>query len=228
MVTVTWTQEALAKMIDHTLIRADVTQRDLGVHCEEALRYGFAAVAVSPSAVRYCAEQLAGSMVGISALVAFPLGQATMSAKIFEAQEALENGATEIEFVVNIGAVKDGNMCYAASEIRSVVQACGDRPCKVILETGYLTDIEKKALLEMSLDAGATFVRTATGLGPKGATMPDVLLLRSLSQGRINIEAAGGIRTLDEVLGYLDAGCERIGTDHAVSIMREAAEALTT
>ena len=221
------TRAELAAMIDHTLIDADVTQRQMMRHCREALEHGFATVAVSPASVARCVAELAGSSVGVCAAVAFPLGQATTATKVFEASEALEQGASEVDVVVNIGAVKDGNMCYVASEIGEVVRACAGHVVKVILETCYLTDLEKKALLEISIEAGAAFVKTSTGRGPRGATMPDVLLLRSLAQERIKIKAAGGIQTLDQVLGYVDAGCERIGTSRAVAIMDEAAEVLS-
>lgn len=220
------TLAALAGMIDHTLLRADATEADLARHCQQALEHRFATVVVSSASAAFCALRLEGSDVGLCAAVSFPLGQTSREVKVYEATYAIENGATEIDFVINIGTLKSGRMCYVADEIKLVVQACGERISKVVLETHYLSDREKQAVCEMAIDAGAAYVKTSTGMGPGGVTLPDALLLKSLAKGRIKVEAAGGIRTLDQALSYIDAGCERIGTSHAIAIMAEAVEVL--
>lgn len=220
------TQSLLASLIDHTLLRPDATERDLARHCQEAQRYGFATVAINSAPTAFCAARLAGSDTGICAAVGFPSGQMTTAAKVFEATDAIKNGATEIDFVINIGALKSGHSQYVENEIGVIVQACEGVTTKVILETCYLTDAEKRAVLKMAIDAGATFVKTSTGRGPAGANLPDVIMLRSLGRHDIKVKAAGGIATLDEVLGYIDAGADRIGTSRALEIMAEAAEVL--
>ena len=222
----TLTASRLAGLIDHALLRADATLQDLVEHCRQAREHGFATVAVNSAPVRSCARELEGSGVGVCAAVSFPLGQSTVEAKVLEAKKAIEDGATEIDFVINVGLLKSGRVLDVDREISELVAACGACTSKAILETGYLSDAEKQVVCEMAIRAGATFVKTCTGRGPRGVTLPDVLLLKSAAADRIKIKAAGGIKTLDEVLGYVDAGADRIGTSCAVSIMREAREVL--
>ena len=181
---------------------------------------------MNPAWVSFCAAQLRGSPVGVCAAVSLPLGQSTTATKVYEAHEAVANGAAEIDFVINVGALKSGRHTYVRDEIIAVVQACEGRTSKIILETCYLTDAEKQAVCIMAIDAGATFVKTSTGMASAGATIPDVLLMSAVSGGRIQVKAAGGIRTLDQVLAFVDAGCTRIGTSRAAAILEEAALAL--
>lgn len=220
------TQSSLAAMIDFALLDPAVSEARLEQHCQQAIENGFAAVAINSAAVAFCAERLRGSSVGICAAVSFPLGQTTTAVKVFEAQRAIEEGATEIDFVINLGLLKSGRVHELEFEIARVVEACGDAVSKVILETGYLTDGEKVAVTEMAISAGATFVKTATGRGPKGATLPDVLLLSRVAEKRIQVKAAGSIRSLNEVLAFIDAGATRIGTSRALEIMADAREVL--
>ena len=220
------TLAALAGMIDHSLLRADASEADLRQLCREAVDHGFATVAINTAPVSFCARQLAGTGVGVCAAVGFPLGQVPTAVKVYEAEQAINDGATEIDFVINIGQLKSGRRPYVENEIVALVKACDGLTTKVIMENCYLTDAEKQQVVEMAIDAGAGFVKTSTGRGPGGATMPDVLLMRSLARNRIRIKAAGGIRTLDQMLGFVDAGANRIGTSHGLAIMASAREVL--
>jgi len=216
------TAVSLARMIDDTLLRPDATETDLAQHCSHAAERGVATVAVNPAWVSFCAAQLHGSATAVCAAISLPLGQSTTATKVYETHEALADGASEIDFVINVGALKSGKSSYVGDEIAAIVQACEGRPSKVILETCYLTDAEKAAVCLMAIEAGATFVKTSTGMAAAGATIPDVLLMSAISAGRIQVKAAGGIRTLDQVLAFIDAGCTRIGTSRAEAILDEA------
>ncbi|NPV51965.1 MAG: deoxyribose-phosphate aldolase [Firmicutes bacterium] len=211
--------EELAGMIDHTLLNPQATLGDVDRLCEEARRYGFAAVAVNPAMVEFCARRLAGSRVGISAAVGFPLGQATTEAKVFEARDAIAKGASEVDFVINIGRLKSGDLDYVEREIKAVVEACRGHITKVILETFYLTDEEKAAVVDMAIRAGADFVKTSTGFGPGGATLEDVALMKRIAGDRIGIKASGGIRTREDALRFIAAGATRIGTSRGVALV---------
>ena len=221
------TLTSLAKMLDHMLLRPDAVADDLDQHCEQALELGFASVVVNTSWVRLCAKHVQGSSVGICAAVGFPLGQAPGRVKVYEAAIAVEDGATEIEFVINVGMVKGGYLCEAASEIEAVTKAGGKCPVKAVLETCYLSDREKQAVCEMAIQSGAAYVTTSTGMGPGGATLPDLLMLKSLARDQIKVKAAGGIHTLDQALAYLDAGAERVGSCRSLAIMTEAGDVLS-
>jgi len=216
------TVSVLARMIDDTLLRPDATERDLGQHCSDAVERGVATVAINPAWVSFCADQLHNSRVGVCAAISLPLGQSTKSTKVYETREAIANGATEIDFVINVGALKSGRLTCVSDEIAAVVQACEGHPSKVILETCYLTNAEKRAVCLMAIEAGATFVKTSTGMAAGGATIPDVLLMGAVGVGRVQIKAAGGIRTLEQVLAFIGAGCSRIGTSRAAAILEEA------
>ena len=220
------TVASLARMIDDTLLRPDATETDMARHCAGAAQRGVATVAINPAWVSFCAAQLRGTTTGVCAAISLPLGQSTTPAKVYETREAVANGAAEIDFVINVGALKSGNNAYVADEIAAIVEACKGRPSKVILETCYLTDGEKQSVCLMAIEAGATFVKTSTGMAAAGATLPDVLLMQAVSAGRIQVKAAGGIRTLDQALAYIDAGCTRIGTSRAAAILEEAAMVL--
>lgn len=216
----------LAGMIDHSLLRANVTEAELAQCCQEAVENGFATVAINTAPVAFCVAQLQGTAVGICAAVGFPLGQTPTEVKVFEAAHAVEQGATEIDFVINVGLLKSGRMCELGNELALVVRACAGRTTKVILETCYLTDEEKGILCDLAVQAGVNFVKTSTGMGPKGATIPDVLLMKSRVSNRARVKAAGGIRTLDQALAMIDAGAERIGTSQGLAIIAEARDVL--
>jgi deoxyribose-phosphate aldolase len=220
------TAARLAGMIDHSLLRANVTETELAQCCREAAENGFATVAINTAPVGFCAAQLRGTTVGICAAVGFPLGQMPTEVKVFEAAHAVEQGATEIDFVINIGLLKSGRMCELGNELLLVARACGGRITQGILEPCYLTAEEKGLVCDMAVQAGINFVKTSTGMGPKGATIPDVLLMKSRVIGRARVKAAGGIRTLDQALAMIDAGAERIGTSQGLAIMAEARDVL--
>jgi deoxyribose-phosphate aldolase len=220
------TVKSLAGMIDHSLLRADATDAEFERHCREAIEHGFATVAVNTAPVAFCAERLAGSGVGICAAVSFPLGQSPTQTKIYEARQAIEEGATEIDFVINVSQLKSGRMCDVGGEIEAVVKACAGVVTKVILEMCYLNDDEKRLACELAIRAGVDFVKTSTGMGPAGATLPDVLLLRSIARGRARVKAAGGIRNFDQAVAFIDAGADRLGTSRSLAIMNEARDIL--
>jgi len=215
------TRADLARMIDHTQVRAHATQNDITRLCDEAVRFRFASVSVNPVWTSYCAKRLAGAPVGINACVGFPLGATTAHIKVEEAREAIRNGATEIDMVINIGALKSGFPSFVQREIAAVVRAANSVPVKVILEAGYLTTEEKIRVCEMSLRANAAFVKTATGFGRSGATLEDVALMRRVVGRRMGVKAAGGIRSFADAANMIEAGANRLGTSAGVTILQE-------
>jgi deoxyribose-phosphate aldolase len=215
------TPQQLARIIDHTQLRAYATEVDLRELCEEAIRHGFATVAVNPGWVSFCAKKLAGTPVGVTACVAFPLGASTAAMKVEEARDAMRNGATEIDMVINVGALKSGYPKYVEREIAAVAKAVRGIPLKVILETSFLTESEKIAVCEMSVRAGAAFVKTATGYGDGGATVEDVSLMKRTVGDQVGIKAAGGIRTLGHATAMISAGATRLGTSAGVEILAD-------
>jgi len=212
----------LARMIEHSQLRAYATQVDISELCDEALQYGFHAVAVNPAWAPFCAKKLAGSRVGVCVTVGFPLGANTAQVKLEEARDAARNGATELDMVINIGALKSGYPGYVEREIAAVVKAVRGIPVKVILETSYLTRDEKIAVCEMSIRAGAAFVKTSTGYGQGGATIEDVTLMKQVVGDQLGIKAAGGIRTYGDAVAVIQAGATRIGTSAGVEIFEDA------
>ncbi|MBI4556442.1 MAG: deoxyribose-phosphate aldolase [Candidatus Hydrogenedentes bacterium] len=218
------TRSELARMIDHTLVRAYATQVDIDELCDEAVKYGFAAVSINPAWTAYCAKRLKGETVGVNTCVGFPLGANTAQIKVEEAREAARNGATEIDMVINIGALKSGYPKYVEQEIGAVVGAAQNRPVKVILETSYLTREEKIAVCEMSVRSGVAYVKTSTGFGQAGATPEDVALMRQVVGDRLGVKAAGGIRTLADATAMIKAGANRLGTSTGVDIVESLAE----
>jgi len=211
----------MARIIDHTQVRAYATQVDITELCDEAAAFGFAAVTINPAWTTYCAKRLAGKGVAINPTIGFPLGANTAKIKVEEAADAVRNGATEIDMVINIGALKSGFPEFVEKEIAAVVKAVKSVPVKVILETSYLTNDEKKRVCEMSVRAGAAFVKTSTGFGSSGATPDDVRLMCEVVNGKIGVKAAGGIRNLRDTLLMLEAGASRIGTSAALKILSE-------
>lgn len=214
--------ERLARMIDHTLLRPDATYADFARLCAEAREHRFAMVAINPAPIPFCARELQGTEVGVGAAIGFPLGQMTAEVKVYETQDAIQKGATEIDFVINIVELKSGNQSFVADEIRRVVRACGNVTSKVILETVYLTEDEKKLVCQMAVDAGATFVKTSTGFASMGATPEDVALMKSVVGNRAKVKASGGIRNLEQVAALITAGAERIGTSRSVELIAQA------
>ncbi|MFC4772875.1 deoxyribose-phosphate aldolase [Enterococcus hermanniensis] len=215
--------EELANMIDHTLLKAAAQKNEFKKLCEEADSYGFKMVAINSYPVKMCHTFLKDSPVHVGAAIGFPLGQTTIEAKVFEVQDAIKNGANEIDYVINIGRLKMGDLAYIKREMQAIVRASrkGKILSKVILETCYLSDEEKKAVCLIAKEVKPDFVKTSTGFGPAGATTTDVLLMKKTVGAAVKVKAAGGIRDLSTALQMIDAGAERLGTSSGIKIIEE-------
>jgi deoxyribose-phosphate aldolase len=212
--------EEIAAMIDHTLLKADSTVIEIIKLCEEAKQYKFATVCVNPYWVSLAAKELAGSTVGITTVIGFPLGSSTTLVKSIEAKDAIANGATEIDMVLNVGAMKSGNIEEVENDIHEVALVCqGKAMLKVIIETCYLTDEEKTLAAELCKTAGADFVKTSTGFGTSGATLKDIQLIRAVVGNELGVKASGGVRDLPFALQLIDAGATRLGTSSGIAIV---------
>jgi deoxyribose-phosphate aldolase len=210
----------LASMIDHTLLKPEATPAQVEQLCREALEHGFATVCVNGAWVSLAAEQLKGSAVGVAAVAGFPLGAGSSAAKAYEAADEVRAGATEVDMVINVGALKAGDDALVEVDIAEVVRSAGrDAIVKVILETALLTDDEKVRASRLAVAAGAAFVKTSTGFGPGGATVEDVALLRRTVGPDIGVKAAGGIRTREQAEAMVAAGASRIGASSSVQIV---------
>jgi len=214
----------IARLIDHTLLKPDATQAQIAQLCHEARQYGFAAVCVNPTHVKLCADLLKGTDVAVCTVVGFPLGATPSEVKAYEAQQAIDDGATEIDMVINIGALKGGEYDLVERDIAMVTRTCHNNGalCKVIIEAALLTDEEKVKACELAKKAGADYVKTSTGFGPGGATVADVALMRRVVGPRMGVKAAGGIRSYAEAKGMVQAGATRIGASAGVKIVQEA------
>jgi len=215
-------RDGIASMIDHTLLKPDATRADLEKVCDEARKWNFATVCVNASNIPLVAKLLAGSGVKPIAVVGFPLGAMTPTAKAFEAREAVRNGAREIDMVVNIGALKGKDYQTVFDDICRVVTASRPYPVKVILESGGLNNDEKIVACALSKAAGAAFVKTSTGFGPGGATVEDIALMRRIVGGDIGVKASGGVRSTEDALKMREAGADRIGASASVAIVTGA------
>lgn len=214
------TSQEIARVIDHTLLRADASETDIRKLCAEAREHNFFAVCVNSSFVKLCANELKDSNVAVASVVGFPLGAMDSRAKAFETMRAVEMGATEIDMVLHIGALKEGRLEFVASDIKAVVDAAGTARVKVILETALLTEREKTLACEISRDQGAAFVKTCTGFGGGGATIEDVTLMKSVVGNHCEVKASGGIRDLATAQALLKAGATRLGTSSGVKIIQ--------
>ncbi|MFQ5745947.1 MAG: deoxyribose-phosphate aldolase [Gemmatimonadota bacterium] len=211
-------------MIDHTLLKPDASQEQIAQLCFEARKYGFASVCVNPAYVKLCADLLKDSGVRVCTVIGFPLGATSTEAKAFEAQKAIRDGATEVDMVVNVGAIKSRDYELAERDIAAVARAshAGGAILKVIIEAALLTDEEKVAACQLAKVAGADFVKTSTGFGPGGATAEDVALMRRVVGPRIGVKASGGIRTFEDARKMIAAGASRIGASASVKIIQGA------
>lgn len=214
----------LAGSIDHTLLRPDAGPAEIDRLCSEALEHRFAAVCVQGAWVQRCAQALAGSGIAVCAVVGFPLGAMSPAVKLFEARQALDDGATEIDMVLAIGALKSGAHEYVQAEIAALARLCHERGArlKVILETALLSDAQKVAACGIAVAAGADFVKTSTGFGPGGATVHDVALLRRSVGPALGVKASGGVRDEATARALLEAGATRLGTSASVAIVSGA------
>ncbi len=217
-------ESEIARMIDHTLLKADATEKEVRALCAEALEYQFASVCVNPWYVALCAELLAGSPVRVCTVIGFPLGATLPQVKTFEAQKSIEEGAREVDMVINVGALKSGKFEAVEADIRRVVEAAhrGNAICKVIIETALLTHDEKVRASQIAVQAGADFVKTSTGFSTGGATEDDVRLIRATIGPNAGLKASGGIRTLEDLRKMVAAGATRIGASAGVKIIQEA------
>ena len=217
----------IAKLIDHTLLKPEAASAQIRTLCEDAVRFGFASVCINPWYVPLAADLVRGSTVKVCTVVGFPLGATLPPVKIFETEQAIKNGADEIDMVINIGALKSGEDGAVESDICGVVDAShrGDAICKVILEMAMLTGEEKIRACRAAKNADADYVKTSTGFGPGGATVEDVALMRSIVGAKMGIKAAGGIRTLEDFKKMVAAGATRIGSSSGVKILEEARRA---
>ncbi len=212
----------LARLIDHTLLKPDATQQEVAQLCFEARKYGFASVCINPTWVTLCAQLLKDSLVKVCTVIGFPLGATAPEVKAFEAQTAIEHGATEIDMVINIGALKARDLELVAKDIHGVVTASHARGAivKVIIETVLLTDEEKTIACLLSKEAGADFVKTSTGFAGGGATVKDVALMRRTVGPEMGVKASGGVRTFEDAESMIKAGATRIGASAGVKIIQ--------
>jgi deoxyribose-phosphate aldolase len=216
----------IAPLIDHTLLKPDASQDQIAQLCYEARTYHFASVCVNPAQVKLCAQLLKGSGVPVCTVVGFPLGATPGTVKAFETQQAIREGAREIDMVINIGALKSEDYRTVYEDIASVVRAAhaGDSIVKVIIEAALLTDEEKVIACQLSKAAGADFVKTSTGFGPGGATVADVALMRKVVGPDIGVKAAGGVKDLADAKAMIAAGATRIGASAGVRIVTESSQ----
>lgn len=214
-------RQNIARIIDHTLLKAEATPANLERLCAEAVEYNFACVCVNPANIAFCREQLENTDIPVASVVGFPLGANNISTKAIETEFAIEDGATEIDMVLNVGMLKSGNRGYVREEIKAVVAAAQGHLVKVIIETALLGDEEKRLACRLAAAAGAHFVKTSTGFSRGGATERDVRLMREIVGERLGVKASGGIRTLADALRMVRAGANRIGTSSGVAIARE-------
>jgi deoxyribose-phosphate aldolase len=217
------TYEKLAKVIDHSLLRPELTPEEVAAGCEVAKHYHVATVCVKPCHVKLAQQILAGSDVVVSTVIGFPHGGNTTAAKVFEAQEAIDQGAGELDMVMNIGELRGGNLDYVRAEIKAVCDVSHARgvKVKVILENAYLSDEQKVTACKLCEEAGADWVKTSTGFAPSGATIEDLRLMRKSVGPAVQVKAAGGVRTLDMLLAVIDVGCTRSGATATASILEE-------
>lgn len=213
----------VASIIDQTLLQPAAREDQVQKFCEEAVSLGFAAVCIAPFWVSLAAKIARASKVQVCTVAGFPLGFETVECKVKTMQSALDAGAHEIDYVVNLGAVKSGDYEFIEAEMGAMRRAAEKVVLKVILETGYLTQEEKRHLCELAVSTGLDFVKTSTGFGPSGASVDDVRLLVECGQGRIKVKAAGGIRTIHDVKVMLGAGAQRIGTSSGKEIISQIA-----
>ncbi|WP_020060482.1 deoxyribose-phosphate aldolase [Bacillus sp. 123MFChir2] len=210
----------IAKLIDHTVLKPDTKKEDVMKVLEEAKKYNFASVCINPTWVKLAAEELAGHDVDVCTVIGFPLGANTTETKVFETKDVIAKGATEVDMVINVGALKDGDTEFVEKDIYEVVQAAnGKALVKVIIETCLLTDEEKVRACQLAVKAGADFVKTSTGFSTGGATAEDIALMRKTVGENVGVKASGGVRTREDAEKMVKAGASRIGASASVAIV---------
>lgn len=210
----------LNKMIDHTILKADAKREDVLRYCKEAREYDFMSVCVNSCHVKTVKKELEGSDVKVCCVVGFPLGAMATEAKAFETRYCVENGADEIDMVINIGALKDKDYDLVRRDIEEVVKAANGKIVKVIIETCLLDDEEKKKACELAKIAKADFVKTSTGFSTGGATVEDIKLMKSIVGDELKVKASGGVRTKEDAINMIDAGADRIGASSGINIVK--------
>ncbi len=213
----------IAKYIDHTVLAADATEKKIAQLCEDAAQWHFASVCVNSCWVPFCVDRLKGTGVNVCTVVGFPLGAMSTAAKAFEAKHAVEEGAVEIDMVINVGWLKAGRDDLVEADIHAVKQACGGKLLKVIIETCLLTDDEKIRACKLSVAAGADYVKTSTGFSTGGATVEDVALMRKTVGPNLGVKASGGVRSYEAACAMIEAGATRLGTSSGIAIVQGAA-----
>ena len=208
----------IATYIDHSLLQPTATPEEIEKCCNEAQYFGFPTVCVYPTAVSQAVKLLHGQKIAVCTVIGFPTGANTAAVKLYEAQEATENGATELDIMINLGLLKAGNSEAIYNEISAICEATG-QTIKVILETNLLTDTEKRLAAEICMDAGANYLKTSSGWFG-GATVSDVRFLSKIAEGRVGIKASGGIKTLEQAYALIEAGATRLGTSHGVALVQ--------
>lgn len=209
----------IANMIDHTVLKAFSSREDVIKVCNEAKEHGFFSVCINPTHIELAKKELEGSNVKVCTVIGFPLGANTSEVKAFETKDAIAKGAHEVDMVINIGALKDKNYDLVYNDIKAVVDAANKEALvKVIIETCYLTDEEKKIACELSVKAGADYVKTSTGFGTGGSTPQDIKLMRDVVGPNVGVKASGGVRTTEDAVKVIDAGASRIGASASISI----------
>jgi len=211
----------LAAYFDHTQLKAYASVEDFKKLCDESMRYGFKMVAINSAPVKLCSELLKDSPVHVGAAIGFPLGQTTVACKVFETKQAIADGADEIDYVINVGEVKNGNYDYIEDEMQQIVAACREKNVisKVIFENCYLTQDEIVKVAKIARQVKPDFVKTSTGFGTGGAVLADVKLMKSVVGDDVKVKAAGGIRDLETCLAIIEAGAERIGSTSGIDIV---------
>ena len=218
------TAKEMLQKVDHTQLKAFATWADIQKLCEEAILYHTASVCIPPAYIRRVHDTY-GEKINICTVVGFPLGYSVTAAKVAEVEQALQDGCNEIDMVINISDVKNGDFDKVEEEIRTIKKACDNHILKVIIETCYLTKEEKIAMCKAVTEAGADYIKTSTGFGNGGATLEDVKLFKEHIGPNVKIKAAGGVSTIDDLKAFLDLGCDRIGTSRAVGLLKgEATE----
>ena len=208
-------------LIDHTILRQDANQQDIIKLCDEAVKFGFAAVCINPIYVKLASDRLSGTNVKVCTVVGFPLGANTTETKAFETKQAVSNGADEIDMVINISYLKDGYEDRIVEDIAEVVKASDGKTVKVIIETALLSEQEKILACRCAVKAGAHFVKTSTGFAKKGAALDDIKLMRKVVGEEFGVKASGGIKTLEDAVNMVQAGANRIGTSSGVAIVSQ-------
>lgn len=215
-----YTKEQFNKLFDNTLLKPFSTEKDLEKVCRQSAQYGFCSVAVNTGVVRFCAQVLEGTGVKVDAAVGFPLGITTIASKVQETIGAIADGAGEVDYVLNIGKLKEGNLDYIREEMKAIVSICREHGVvsKVIFENCYLTDEEKRAVCRIAREVRPDFIKTSTGFAPTSATVEDVRLMKQEVGDLVKVKAAGGIRTLEDCIAMVEAGADRIGCSNSAAI----------